>query len=757
MLGPGCNMSGFLPNTNTLPLSPASVTDASVSPSATLIDATVAVPTNITFQPGVSASGQGIYKTWAEVMAVVAEVSSPLTINISFTGLGTAVITIPSGVYDMKHATLEMSEKRGFTSVNYVKLAPGAQLKNLDTISGPFTLLSQETTAGFPSLDWDVPPSPYGNLIYFTIRNDAFISSTGTQPFIIVDPAKYLLLIQFAAGGLWVDSGSGSFLAHVLHGGAVEFDFNAAGPGFNGTNMVDSADSTATLYISGDNSGPSSPAVFTSYTGSVTWLVLDGRATPFANRPKSGFIQKGASILDTTIGRPFWWNGTTWASDQPTISTTLSIWISNSLGNDSNNGTTSGTPLKTFAEFINRYSVSPIINNGAILTITFLDATVSEPINFEPQIFTNSKVYWNGTATVVTSNSTMTVNQQLTPASNLSLEISPGINLDGYVGAALFTNTTLGASAWIAKIVTAGTRYRLSPLIAYDQSNASIIAGITISTPANGNAWTVSTLTQFTGGISLRAHGPGISGPANGLIINNCDFTSPSTVIGNFSGDSADLILINSRIGTPVQGSFIQGRVYAVNPCIPATSGQVYTGFIGAASPQFFGGLSLATLSFTKPSNLTIQLWHLLQGVSINMNCPGAGIAIYRIQVQDWVNALISIDGGGSVLVYNFAPAISGLSATASTYIFQIKSGIVTLQGGGTWETAITARGADTATYDFKLNGNTVGSPYVPGSGVTVGEVAYTFVKLDTAAGAGTGFGGSASRADAWASITFSK
>lgn len=215
-----------------------------------------------------------------------------------------------------------------------------------------------------------------------------------------------------------------------------------------------------------------------------------------------------------------WYDGTKWSSGQFTISSALSIWISNSLGNDNNVGTSSVTPLKTFAEFINRYGISPQVS--AVLTITFLDATVAENITFEPQMQNGGQVFFLGTATTVASGTITTVNQQRTPASGLALEVSPAQNWDGYIGTTLLTHDASGGQFWIGKIVTAGTRYRLSSLLTV--SPGSSPSPTEIINMANGDSYTLSTITVFTGFVRITSKGAlGYTNPMS-VWIERCDF-----------------------------------------------------------------------------------------------------------------------------------------------------------------------------------------------------------------------------------------
>jgi hypothetical protein len=436
------------------------------------------------------------------------------------------------------------------------------------------------------------------------------------------------------------------------------------------------------------------------------------------------------------------------------ISAALTLYVSTTLGDDAYDGlaavagANNAGPLATFAEFVRRYGSSPILS--AVLNITFLDAAVAEDIDFEPVFLTGGQVLWNGTLSAPIAAGNFTVDQAYSLAANTPLEITPGVDLDAQVGAALIVNTTVGGSAWIAKIVTAATRYRLSPFIALNTTTNAVTSPV----PVTGNAFTVNTATSFTGKVRLKAKGA-IGVAPSFFNVLNCFFNSGAG-INVFSSETQTMNFVNMRHTSSVASGYFSGRVNHINSCWP----------VGAATPQFISqnggqisiksGLSLVPLLFSRAANVILQTGLLIQGTATSILLNQGGVSVYAqgVMAMDYTTSFAKITGGAALDV-NLSPGgVAGSTASASAFVFDVQCGVVNNNSGGTWQNAVGPRVVAPATSDFKLNGQLGGSPYVPGSGVTVAEVGYTFANIDAAAAAGTGFGGSASRQDAFASLT---
>jgi hypothetical protein len=435
-----------------------------------------------------------------------------------------------------------------------------------------------------------------------------------------------------------------------------------------------------------------------------------------------------------------------------TISSALSIWISNATGSDANTGLSSTAPLKTFAAFIKRYGVSPIVS--AVVTITFLDATVAEDLTFEPYLQSGGQVIIQGTLTSVASG-VLTVDHQRSQASGLALEISVNANLDAYVGSALFYDSTANCYAWIGKVVTAWNgvagHYRLCPTFRVLPSTVTILA--TEVAPVSADAFSVYTMTVFTGAVRFHAKGAVIFVAPNGMFAQFCDFRS-STIVDSFVGNDAHLYMFSCRFSSTVFGTYMSGNVLTYNCCSPTGAGAITFGASGPASWQWRGGLFLIAPGFGEPGFTIFSQGTLFQGVTVNLGHPGCFVFGTEVLFMDWSNAAVQVDRGASFFVNGPSNSIAGLSAVAGSYVFEVRCGVVQCLPS-TWTGGVQARGADTATYDFKLNGATSGAAYdttvAPPALTTVRN--FTIANLDLATNA-AGFGGGVNSGFAAASMT---
>jgi hypothetical protein len=734
-------MSGFLPNVNVLPLSPASVTDASVSPSSVLIDSTVAMATNIIFQPSVAASGQGIYKTWAEVMAVIAEVQYPLTIGVSFEGYATTTIAIPAGSYDMKQATIVGIRYEGYINSMGLKLDPGAQFIDLAEIRH-IMIWTQETTVGFPSLEWTAPVAPATAIRFFRITDSAMITNTGTQPVIIANSSHGRINIVSDRAFLYSRyGGNTSKLVHCLSGSSVGISLHGTSFLIDNSVLVDSVDSNATLYLSTDGlcSASVDAIVAAGFLGTISWSLYEGVYSTYSNMPNDKYV--GGTLFNTSIGRNLIWNGTAWISGQPIISTSTSIYISNSTGNDGYTGLV-GFPLKTFAEFINRYGISPQISN--VLTITFLDATVTEDVIFMPILNTGGSVKMLGTRTTIASGTFTSSPTQRAAATNVSLEITDTTKTWApFIASgdtpAMLVHTISGGTAWPIKD-TGSNKVRLTPL----QKNGPVFATFIpaeVTNAANADAYTLVSLTKFTGKICLEALGT----PATG---STAIFWFGDAFIDNAVGPS---LFVNTTAWADVFNILIfQGSIQCGSNAIYANCMfKAATGTFSVVSNNTFyiwGGGALENVVLR--GRAQIFGGFTVQGKSVFIAGP-AFVTFTDLMIQDWTNFAVQVDDCGQCAI----GSLSGTSAVAGSFPIRVPCGVVN-KTSSTWVLRCPITGADaTVGAGFKLGraGYMQGAPY--SAGALLAETTYTFAHLDAAAGAGTGFGGGTSRLDDYAAM----
>jgi hypothetical protein len=283
------------------------ITPASLNPGT--------VPTVIYRPAGVA--GPGVVTSWADVLAAIGLSPFPVTVVFDFTGV-TGPIVLPAGVWDVKGATFTAypaSASLTTPLANVVAWEVGCQVRNLAEATGTITLESQETTVGFAGLDWDTPAGASPVTVQLRLTQGALAHCAGTEPFIIVDPSRWVLQLVFEDGGAFVHTsiGNTTHFVHCLANAEVFVYCINAGKALSASYLIDSADGTAVLRLGGDSSLPSpSPTCYTDFTGSVVLAPSAiGLASTTAGRPSAPTV--GQSVFDTTVGLPVWWNGAGWA------------------------------------------------------------------------------------------------------------------------------------------------------------------------------------------------------------------------------------------------------------------------------------------------------------------------------------------------------------------------------------------------------------------------------------------------------------
>jgi hypothetical protein len=425
------------------------------------------------------------------------------------------------------------------------------------------------------------------------------------------------------------------------------------------------------------------------------------------------------------------------------ISTPLSIWVSAATGNDANAGTSAAAPLATFAAFVSRYGVSPIVN--ASLIITFLDATVTEDIFFSPIVGSSGTVVLAGTQTTVASGSLTAVPTQRNATTNTSLEITDSTKTWAtYVGINMIVMTSgsgTGAVAWPIKD-TGSNKVRLTPLV---QCGVAVGPFPTeVATVANGNTYNLVSFTKFSGAFNIQAQGNETWSSVSAMWVINADFSSATNQPALFTSSSKYGCAANVRYSGAFtyatgSGSFISNALVTAASLGPVDSnGQTY---------YLLGGGAINNLTFRTP--VTLLTGFTVQGGEIDSYAQCAQVFIGDAMVQDWPVQALRFDNGGLFSISK----LSGTSTALGSYVIRGESGVAQ-HLGASWAVSVYARGQATASYDFKIGLplQTQGSPYVPGSGIQAAEVTYTFAHLDAAAGV-SGFGGSTSRLNGSAAL----
>lgn len=414
------------------------------------------------------------------------------------------------------------------------------------------------------------------------------------------------------------------------------------------------------------------------------------------------------------------------------IVSTLSIYISASTGSDSNTGLI-GYPLASFAEFIRRYGETPLIL--APLTITFLDATVSENISFHPFIFEGGDLLIKGTRTIVSSGSITSAPTARNAATNTSLEITDSARTwASHIATHMLVMTSgaaLGAVAFPIKD-TGSNKCRLTSLVQSIAGSAWTFAEVS---PSNGNTYDLVSLTKFTWSISIDVSGGSIYSDAS-----FCDALLETYKVRLFSSQFSR----SSQVANIIMGTgsgFTAGATVYDNMIV--SSGSYGLIFSGTEYPFIRAGGTLFYLALYQP--VSFRAGFLVQSTNIEVDYMPSFLYIHDMMFQDWSGAAIYIYGG-MVL----AKLLSGASAVVGSHAVSVYQGQFLRYSSTTWASQCPIDGQ--AAHDFTMGhaSATQGAPY--NAGVLAAEQPYTFAKLDTAVASG-GFGKGTVRLDGFAVV----
>lgn len=301
-------------------------------------------------------------------------------------------------------------------------------------------------------------------------------------------------------------------------------------------------------------------------------------ATPTLNR-KQG-------MLVWTITESTMWqleaDLVTWSEIQLINNAELSItdwWISFATGNDTNAGTDSGHPLKTFAELFNRWgSSSPVFTIPAI-TIHVFDHDVSDAVFGQFNCLSINTVI---TIQAVTTHTVHSGSITAVTTKDISNNIPPKVK-DGTVTwtpgtrIRLTSGTNSGAIAWINKNEGSGVA-RTTDFILTDSDPTTTL------TPSPGDNYTTENLTVlYIADINVSGVGLGAQGSVG---------TTPGVQVRdmNIQGGASGTIDINGNIGLVLVNSMFDGY-----------------GFTTDVASVNFGSLLTMYNAYTKALEITVD------------------------------------------------------------------------------------------------------------------------------------------------------
>jgi len=264
----------------------------------------------VLLRPDAPVSGNGVVRTWAEVMDVVNAASGPVTVLVDCRSSGP--YTIPAGVYEMRNGWLR-AVTLGNADENVLIAPEGVRLRNLAGLVSAVALRMAPTSVApleFDSLSPAQPP-------VFGLLFGAKLKSEGSRA--LVDAAALMgapaLIFGLSFGGSVDDTSTQPIIALAPSAMAIVAGLE---PGGSPANIV-SGDGSTILQIIGSTALIVPPTV--GFTGTVQWGPgPQSWGGPSALRP--GFapgIMVGWPMFDTTIGKPIWWSGTAWVLADGTL------------------------------------------------------------------------------------------------------------------------------------------------------------------------------------------------------------------------------------------------------------------------------------------------------------------------------------------------------------------------------------------------------------------------------------------------------
>lgn len=430
--------------------------------------------------------------------------------------------------------------------------------------------------------------------------------------------------------------------------------------------------------------------------GSLAWV--ESLKTYYSLDKFSGLPADGINVIEIAPGAPRAGVSPTarWIrqSDGVLDGDLQPIWHINEVtGNDQNSGLTSGTAIKTYAEFLRRIGDNIITDQITV----FIDSNLNQDINAFFKIGPDGSVIHNGFRTEI-RRSTITAVQAYNPFSSASPPLA-GESLDGQITDAAIVSwapfvgkmielvdrhPTDPPIAWVAKDL-GGTVMRFSPF--FDPLTFSNTDPVALETYA------LFDLVQITGTVVVSIEGTG------SVAFNDIDFNS--TPGDFFEKEDGTVFLANSkvkRLFNP-QGSgsleLFASQVYGNGLFDPGTC------VVSGNGAFFFSSLVLAArLEIAEHGNLIFVLDNVVQG-------PDPSFAPF--------DNGITLGNGGSILLQSSSDEFTtlgffdvgvGFLGNASTF--------ANLQKGRLWGVNVISIGYNLDSGTSIYVGGSVASPFGP-------------------------------------------
>ncbi len=403
-------------------------------------------------------------------------------------------------------------------------------------------------------------------------------------------------------------------------------------------------------------------------------------------------------------------------------------------GVDTNSGITSGTAIKTHAEFVRRVGAGPLTPTGGTCTVNIIgDIPTNDPVKVAFEMGAGASIRYRGGVKTTNRTGTFTAATPYVVATNTPNAVTDS-NQAGQWTADISRRVRITkaatAYAWVAKDLTT-KQARISAVFA--DNGYAAVNGTTYN-PAVADAYAVETLYKIpVADIQLRGDQ---STAFSSMSFEDLDVIATNTFLLAIQSYGCSLIFYRSRL-EPIVNTLSGGNganTYFIN-CL-FESDLLSLGVDTVIAGCIKGGLSLGTVALTN-SDLKFESHTIIQGTSLSANPFGlitntGGVGIFDSAVTQF--------GPGGDAVY-VAPR--GALRTAGSLWGSGNAGFgVNVAPGamGAYSTAPTVTGTGG---DLKLGGSTSQRVFDPAAGTYTAARNTTWTNLAAAIGSG-GFAGNA-------------
>lgn len=386
-------------------------------------------------------------------------------------------------------------------------------------------------------------------------------------------------------------------------------------------------------------------------------------------------------------------------------------YIDPTSGNDENNGLTSGTAIKTWAEFIRRVGLFAYFTTRVDVFLLG-DLPSSDPLVFKGKCSPSATIYVHGTLTAVDSGGTFTSITARSAATNIPQSITDTArtafttNVSQLLKVTAGTAGNIGSWCWVAKDL-GGNAARTTQLAKQDLTAISILTEVT---PVVGDTYVLYTLSKVANfDIEYNHPNPAITGLGGKFILENLRLGT-STGTSRILSSSRFMIItgcIWDNTGFPI----ISGSFSIINCWRNGANNFFISGAAPLNNAIISAGGALCLTGFNNGATCTIQNGYLSNsgGAAFNVAGSNSEVTITDAMAMDWgANGALTITSGGTARMgsVGLPGKLSGTSATGSSFGIDCSGGRCYTPDAST----LTITGA--ASFNFQVAGRNTLPPF---------------------------------------------